>query len=379
MTFADGRIRLPGGVSYRYLTLPDNGRLTLPAARKVEELRRAGAAIFLQAPVVGTPGLEGYPAADEELRKLAANWPRLPQGGWAEVFAKNRCIADFEGDGLRWLHRRTGDIDLYFVANTKPEPIERECVFRAAGRSVELWNPETGEIHALPGAVEDAGRTRGTLRFDPAQSWFVVFGDQPSAGRSPQNPFIKWKVLQQIQGGWSLSFDPERGSRNTLAIDRLSSWSDHSNPLVGYYSGTAIYRKSFEVADAALLKSGIPLRLDLGQVEVVARVKVNGINCGIAWKPPYQVDVTRALRTGANTLEIEVANTWVNRLIGDEQLPLDSEWKDRETLLEWPEWFRKGQRPPGGRFTFTTNRHYTKDSPLQPAGLLGPVRLLSPR
>ena len=377
MTFADGRIHLPSGVSYRFLVLPRNGRLTLPVARKVEELRKQGAAIFLLAPITGTPGLEGYPEADDEVEKLAAAWPLLPKGGWNEVFAKDQVAPDFEGGGLKWIHRRTGNTDVYFVANTRPEPLVRECVFRVAGKTAELWDPETGVTHALPGASQVNGRTRASLRFGPAQSWFVVFRDTPGTLRSSQNPFAEWQRLQQIDGGWSLSFDPEWGTKETLKLDQLASWAAHSDPLVRYYSGTAVYRKSFELADAALLEKGKPLRLDLGQVEVVARVKVNGQDCGIAWKPPYQVDVTRALRPGENTLEIEVANTWVNRLIGDEKLPLDSKWKNRETLLEWPEWFRKGQRAPGGRFTFTTNRHYTQDSPLQPAGLLGPVRILS--
>jgi hypothetical protein len=379
MTFANGRVHLPTGVSYRHLVLPRSGRLTLPVARKIEELRKQGAAIFLQTPVTGTPGLEGYPKADEEVRKLAANWPLLPPGGWSEVFAADRVLRDFEGDGLKWIHRRTGDADVYFVANTRPEPLERECVFRVAGKTAELWNPETGEIHSLLGTSQVNGRTRATLRFGPAQSWFVVFRDTPGTCRSSQNPFAEWQRFQQIDGGWSLSFAPEWGTKETLKLDQLASWADHSDPLVRYYSGTATYRKTFELADPALVGNRTPLRLDLGQVEVIARVKINGQDCGIAWKPPYQVDVTHALRPGSNTLEIEVTNTWVNRLIGDEQLPLDSKWKDRETLLEWPEWFKHGQHAPGGRFTFTTNRHYTKNSPLQPAGLLGPVRILSAR
>jgi hypothetical protein len=379
MTFKDGRIHLPTGVSYRHLVLPRNGRLTLPVARKVEELRKQGAAIFLQAPITGTPGLEGYPQADEEVRNLAAAWPLLPKGGWNEVFTKDRVAPDFEGEGLKWIHRRTGNTDVYFVANTRPEPLERECIFRVTGKTAELWDPETGEIHPLPGVTYDADRSRATLQFGPAQSWFVVFRDQPSANRSTQNPFAEWKPLQQIDGGWSLSFDPAWGTKETLNLDPLASWSDHADPLVRFYSGTATYQKTFNLADTALTEKTLPLRLDLGQVEVVARVKVNGQDCGIAWKPPYQVDVSHALRPGSNTLEIEVANTWVNRLIGDEQLPLYSKWKDHETLLEWPEWFKNGHRAPGGRFTFTTCRHYTKNSPLQPAGLLGPVRILSAR
>jgi hypothetical protein len=357
--------------------LPRNGRLTLPVARKVEELRKQGASIFLQTPITGIPGLEGYPQADEEVGKLATAWPLLPQGGWNEIFANDRIAPDFEGEGLKWIHRRTGGTDLYFVANTRPELLERECVFRVTGKIAELWNPETGEIHVLSGTTKDSGRTRAKLRFGPAQSWFVVFRDQPGTNRSKQNPFAEWKPLQQIDGRWSLSFDPAWGTKETLQLDSLTSWSEHADPLVRYYSGTATYQKTFHLADAALAEKTTPLRLDLGQVEVVARVKVNGKDCCIAWKPPYQVDISHALRPGSNTLEIEVANTWVNRLIGDEKLPLDSKWKDHETLLEWPDWFKNGQSAPGGRFTFTTCRHYTKDSKLMPAGLLGPVRILS--
>ena len=104
-------------------------------------------------------------------------------------------------------------------------------------------------------------------------------------------------------------------------------------------------------------------------------MRLNGQDCGIAWKPPYRVDISGAARAGENELEIAVVNLWINRLIGDEQLPLDGNWKDFETLLEWPDWFQTGKPRPSGRYTFTSCRHYTKDSPLVPSGLLGPVRL----
>jgi hypothetical protein len=107
----------------------------------------------------------------------------------------------------------------------------------------------------------------------------------------------------------------------------------------------------------------------------MARVRVNGKECGVAWKPPYRVDVSGAIRPGANQLEIQVVNLWINRMIGDEQLPLDASWKDFETLLEWPDWFKEGKPRPSGRYTFTSARHYQKSTPLVPSGLLGPVTL----
>ncbi|MHB1455063.1 MAG: glycosylhydrolase-like jelly roll fold domain-containing protein, partial [Saccharofermentanales bacterium] len=97
--------------------------------------------------------------------------------------------------------------------------------------------------------------------------------------------------------------------------------------------------------------------------------------CGTVWKPPYCVDISAAAKSGVNKLEIEVVNLWINRMIGDEQLPEDSNWKDFETLLEWPEWFKEGKPRPSGRFTFTSCKHYKKDTPLVSSGLLGPVIL----
>ena len=108
----------------------------------------------------------------------------------------------------------------------------------------------------------------------------------------------------------------------------------------------------------------------------MARVRLNGRECGIAWKPPCRVDLSAAAQAGDNQLEVATVNLWINRLIGDEQLPLDGNWKDFETLQEWPAWFKAGSPRPSGRLTFTSCRHYRKDSPLVPSGLLGPVRLV---
>jgi dienelactone hydrolase len=186
-------------------------------------------------------------------------------------------------------------------------------------------------------------------------------------------------VLKQwaaVSGPWQVSFDPKWGGpAEPVEFAELTDWSTHDDPRIRYYSGTATYRKSFMLSETDLARSGGPLLLDLGAVEVMAQVRLNGHDCGVAWKPPYRVEIGGAARAGENQLEVAAVNLWINRMIGDEQLPLDGAWKDSETLLEWPEWFLNGQSRESGRYTFTSCRHYQADSPLVASGLLGPVTI----
>jgi hypothetical protein len=117
--------------------------------------------------------------------------------------------------------------------------------------------------------------------------------------------------------------------------------------------------------------------LDLGQVEVIAQVKLNGTAVGTLWKAPYVADITGAARPGENVLEVRVTNLWPNRMIGDEQLPEDSPRLPNGTLREWPQWLQENKPSPTGRFTFTSWRLWPKDAAPVPSGLLGPVRVTS--
>jgi hypothetical protein len=119
--------------------------------------------------------------------------------------------------------------------------------------------------------------------------------------------------------------------------------------------------------------------LNLGQVAVMARPKLNRHDLGILWKPPFEAEVTSFLREGENALEVEVVNLWPNRMIGDEQLPEDSKRKPNGTLEEWPEWLLKNEPSPTGRHSFTTWRLWKQDSVLQSSGLLGPVTITAAR
>ena len=144
-----------------------------------------------------------------------------------------------------------------------------------------------------------------------------------------------------------------------------------------YFSGTATYTRALCSVPPELLGHGRRLFLELGKVEVMARVALNGRDMGLLWKPPFLVDVTDVARPGANALEVRVVNLWINRLIGDEQLPEDSQRNANGTLKEWPQWLSEGKPSPTGRTTFTSWRLWRKGDALVPSGLLGPVKLVA--
>ena len=190
-----------------------------------------------------------------------------------------------------------------------------------------------------------------------------------------------WPVPMAIEGPWKLTFPAGWGAPPEVELPKLISWSQHSDAGVRYFSGTARYHHAFALPLAPAVSRGQRLRylLDLGGVAVMAQVTVNDRDMGIRWKAPFVLDVTDALTPGSNSLEVAVTNLWVNRLIGDQQLPQD--W-DRKTgaageILAWPQWLLEGKSRPSGRLAFTILELWRQNDPLSISGLLGPVRVLT--
>jgi hypothetical protein len=314
---------------------------------------------------------------------------------------------------FRSIHRRTAAADIYFVFNHSDQPAVGDATFRVAGRRPEFWDAVAGTQADAPVFRPGTASTTVPLHLEPHGSMFVVFrrplpkrwiessaprletyGGRllaPAAEGTVQLRASDGKAMivaapaviapVAIAGPWRVAFESGRGAPPEIALARLQSWTEHPDPGVKFFSGVATYRTGFSTPTAPA--AGVIALLDLGGVADLAEVRVNGAPAGILWQPPFRVDVTRLLRPGENVLEVRVANRWINRIIGDEGVPTDLKYQKPGTnkftdgkLEQLPPWlYDRSRIAEKRRVSFTTWKHYTADSPLVPAGLLGPVRL----
>jgi hypothetical protein len=302
--------------------------------------------------------------------KISPLYPDYDQT--AGILKSMGVVEDFTATGpVRYGHRRTADRDIYFVSNRSGAPIKADCRFRVAAGNPELWNPVTSERRALPQFERKDGTTIIPMEFDAFQSFFVVFGGKdPAPASTDAKNFPELKPMQEISGAWDVAFDPKWGGPEKITFDTLQDWSKRPESGIKYYSGIATYRKTFQV-------SGLPspvskTYLSLGTVCDMARVKLNGKDLGVVWCAPWQVEITDALKSGENQLEIEVANRWPNRMIGDKQ-PADANARE----VQAPPGFLGGKKIKTGRYTFSTHNPYNAKMQLLPSGLLGPVTIFT--
>jgi hypothetical protein len=360
LAVAEGRITTASGMSYRVLALDPNSRhMSLPVLRKIRDMVNAGAV------VVGPKPIDSPSLADDqtEFRAIVdALWGSGAGKGKvngaatiAQALAAAGARPDFEytrpqqDTNLAFVHRALADGDLYWVVNGNTRVETLEASFRVKGKAPELWHAETGLVEPASYLVAN-GRTIVPLRLEPDDAVFVIFREASAApARALAEPVET--ELAAIGGPWDIAFQPGRGAPDKTSLPALISWSESSDPGVKYFSGTATYTKTVQ-APADWFKAGARLWVDLGDVKNLAEVSVNGKPLGTVWKTPFRVDATPALKAGTNTLEIKVANLWVNRLIGDKQ--------------------------PGAAkiYTYTAVEFYRADSPLLPSGLIGPVKIV---
>jgi hypothetical protein len=409
MSVKNGRIVLPDGMSYRLLVLQNctstspgicrqvgfyqklsvspvpSKAMSVEVIKKIRELIRQGATVVGSPPEMSA-GLKNYPNCDEQVRKIAAEiWGDLDGKTRTErKFGKGRVIwgktpreillaagvkPDFtftkqneNPDQFDYIHRTSGATEIYFVINRTNKSETEDFTFRVAGKQPEIWNAVTGEMRNANAFQQTDGCTTMSLELDAFSSFFIVFRKSINdniAGKAERN-FPKLTELKELDGSWKVAFDPQWGGPSEVEFAELENWIKRPEEGIKHYSGKATYRKTFDLNREAnsgkkASKKDERLFLDLGQIKHVAEVRLNGKKLGVLWCAPWRVEITGAVKTTGNVLEIDVINLWANRVIGDLKQPKEKRFTSTHDAF---------------RFNMITG-----NTPLLDAGLMGPVRI----
>lgn len=367
LSVKNGKLTLPNGINYRILVLPKLQTMRPELLARIKALVQQGAVVLGPKPT-RSPSLKDYPSSDRQVQNMANEmWGNIDGTSVkTHSYGKGMVISGMDmqsalnlagitpdlhitkSDSILFIHRHLSEGELYFVSNQKNVTVNIDAEFRITNKSPELWDAVLGTIRPLPDYHQTASATSVPLQLAPFESAFVIFRTQGAAGNLKKLNYPMPANTFTLTRPWMINFDKDkRGPAQSVKFETLTDWAQNSNDSIKYFSGTAYYRTVFNMKK---VEKDANYFVDLGLVRSVGKVKVNGVEVGGVWTPPYHVDITKAIKPGDNQLEIKVVNNWVNRLIGDSRMPVDK----RPTSVIY------GPDPKSG---------------LQSSGLLGPVRI----
>jgi hypothetical protein len=361
----DGLLMLPDGMNYKLLVLPPLETMRPQLLRKIKEMVSNGLVVLGPAPR-RSPSMLDYPKADQEVKELASGlWGdgslacnKIEKG---KVYASGENIqkvldelglspdlstANDPNANILFIHRKLPDGEVYFISNQGEDVLKFSPSFRVSGLIPEYWSPVTGETRKLTEFSTVNTSITVPLTMQPLESAFIVFRNPGKQNLNSAPNFPEKEVLLTINGPWQVTFDGAN-SPQPMQMNSLQDWTISEGKALRYFSGTAHYKTTFTMAQ----KPSKPINIDLGKVMVMAKVKLNGQYIGGVWTPPYSLDIASGVKEGTNTIEVEVVNNWMNRLIGDLNLPENE------------------------RTTWTIINPWNKETPLQSSGLIGPVTI----
>ncbi len=336
MEAKDGNITLPDGVNYKMMILPRNGDITLDALRKIANMVKDGIKIYGAKPSESRSGKDvdkeaEYNRIADELWGVETTTQGFHNYGKGTVYwgmslaeALNQATikpdiimqkGNTKDEMIYFAHRKLVGADMYFIANRKDSPEDNYFTFKSKGKYAQLWNPVTGKRYSLNILKENNEETSLQLYMAPRESFFVTIMD-----KYEDLPFMDWyrseSSSETLNGPWNVYFNEKLGGPGNVSFEELSDWTDHKNPQIKYYSGTAVYKKDIQI-DSLNNK----IYLDLGNLGFVASVFVNSKEAGVVWCSPWNLDISQYLVKGENKLEIHVANSLINRMVYDASLP----------------------------------------------------------
>lgn len=336
-TAKEGKIVLPDGLKYDILVIPgkhpmqpDADYMSQEVANKIAELVKSGCKVMINELPDKTTGINNNVTNlvwDNSIKNKTIALPytneTLDNLGVTRDFIaieNNQYAKD-----IAFTHRKGSDADIYFISNQKAEKRNVSISLREYGRNVELWNPVTAEINSDVNWEIKDNRTVFHLDLDENESVFVVLQTPTDKTENKSAAYRKTESIL-VNSPWSVQFDTtQRGIKNAVEFKTLTDWSENTNDSIKYYSGEAVYMNTFTLSPAKDRKYII----SFDEIHDLAGVKVNGISCGIIWTKPYSLDITKALKEGTNHIEITVANTWANRMMGDEDFGIEKDEKKK--------------------------------------------------
>jgi hypothetical protein len=340
----NGKLVAKSGNSYNVLMLDESTKLmTLPLLKRIKALAQAGIKIVGNRPSK-SPSLSDN---DAEFQKLADEiWKNSNIISVDKINIQPDVIISGNTNKILFRHRELnspsgGQGAIYWLNNRGDNATNAEVSFRITGKVPELWNPITGKSEKVSYKIAN-GRTNISLKFESWDAYFIVFKNKTTTlSYSKPNARTTETIEINMNKNWKVSFNDK-----SITMDKLSSWTENADTDIKYFSGTATYSNTFTI-NSSIGGGGA---IDLGDVKNIAEVFINGKNVGTAWKKPFKLDITNAIKAGENSIQIKVTNVWVNRLIGDAQ-------------------------PDAKKTTFTTMPFYRGKEPLLPSGLLSEVKI----
>ncbi len=367
----NGKLVLPDGMTYSLLVLPNIQTMRPELLAKIKDLVMQGAVVLGPKPTQ-SPSLQNFPNADAQLTKMADElWGKvdgvnvksakvgkgmiLSGMEMQEAFDLIGLLPDCKlakNDSALFIHRSVSDGEIYFISNQTDKTININPEFRVTGKSPEFWSAVDGTKRDLLSYKQTKNTTIVPLKLEAYESQFIVFRKNAKASTAldVNVNFPIGNTIAELNDSWTVSFDKAFGGpKNPVMFKSLTDWTKSDNDSIKYFSGTAVYKRNVQIGQNQLGKKTM---LNLGKLTSMAKVKVNGMDVGGAWTAPYQVDISKALKAGDNTIEISVVNNWMNRIIGDLHLPEEERIANASVVT------------------------YKKNTPLQASGLFGPVKIL---
>jgi hypothetical protein len=378
----DGKLVVLGDVEYKILALPDHKALSFEALKKIDKLLQKGASIIGYKPERYI-SLTGGDKSQKQFRELADKiWGKevaekgtktygkgvVAWGVSAREFLMNTgvkpdfTVMDSESKtDFDYIHYTVGGKDVYFISNQTEERQKIKCSFRVSGFRPELWDALTGAVREAKSFTQNDGLTTIPLTFEPYGSVFVMFNEPIASNEqgSDENNYPDYAPVKEITGAWTVNFDARWGGPESVEFPELTDWSEHSDERIKYYSGAAVYNKTFAIDFTPEKNKSYCLQLEDVKDVGIAVVTINGKDKGIVWTKPFRADISEDLKKGDNTLQIKVVNSWYNRVAGDELSSGDNYFTSTNIVLHNN--FR-GVRMEKIR--------------LEPSGLIGPVRIM---